>query len=147
MSGLQWREGGPWDPFREIRREVGRILGSIETFGVRVARPFPAINLYDAGDRYVLTAELPGVEPSEIDLTIAGETVALRGERRRPEGASDEQYRRQERPFGRWARSVTLPERVDQAAASARFSHGVLTVALPKDADARPRQIAVSGGD
>ncbi|WP_169974790.1 Hsp20/alpha crystallin family protein [Tautonia rosea] len=144
MNGLPWQGSGPWDPFREIRREVGRLLGNFESLGVRFARPFPAINLYDAGDLYYVTAELPGIDPQEIDLTITGETLTLRGERRRPEGASDDCFRRQERPFGRFGRSVTLPERVDSAAASAQFAHGVLTVTLPKDAEARPRQIAVA---
>jgi HSP20 family protein len=145
MGGLQWQ--GPWDPFQEIRREVGRLLGNIETMGVRVPRPFPSMNLYDAGDQYFLTAELPGVSPREIELSIAGETLTLRGERRRPEGISEDRYRRQERQFGRWARSVTLPDRVDGAGVSASFAHGILMVTLPKDADARPRQIAVSTPD
>ena len=79
MSGLQWQ--GQWDPFREFRREVGRLLGNFESMGVRVARPFPALNLYDDGDRYYLTAELPGVDPKEIDLSIAGATVTIRGEK------------------------------------------------------------------
>lgn len=147
MSGLQWQGPGSWDPFREIRREVGRILGNMESIGVRFARPFPAMNLYDSGDSYYLTAELPGVEPGEIDLTIAGETLTLRGERTRPDGASDDSYRRQERPFGRWSRSVTLPERVHHSGVVARFAHGILTITLPKDADSRPRQITVATAD
>ncbi|QDV32966.1 Hsp20/alpha crystallin family protein [Tautonia plasticadhaerens] len=142
MGGLHWQ--GQWDPFREIRREVGRLLGNIETIGVRLPRPFPAINLYDAGDRFVLAAELPGVSVREIELSIAGETLTLRGERTRPEGVSEDRYRRQERAFGRWSRSITLPERVDGTGVVASFSLGILTVTLPKDAEARPRQIAVS---
>ncbi|RUL88053.1 Hsp20/alpha crystallin family protein [Tautonia sociabilis] len=145
MGGLQWQ--GQWDPFREIRQEVGRLLGNIETMSLRVPRPFPAINLYDEGDRYYLTAELPGISASEIDLGIAGQTVTIRGERRRPEGVPEETYRRQERQFGRWARSVTFPDRIDSAGVSASFARGILTVVVPKNADARPRQIAVSSAE
>ena len=141
MSGLQWQ--GQWDPFREFRREVGRLLGNFDAIGVRLPRPFPAINLYDAGDRYLLTAELPGIDPKEIDLSITAETLTFRGERRCPPGIVEETYRRQERRFGRWSRAVTLPERVDSSKIAAQFAHGILTVTIPKDTDARPRRIDV----
>ena len=65
---------------------------------------YPPLNLYDAGDRYILTVQLPGMAPSDIDLTITGETLTLRGERKRAEGVKDDSYRRQERPMGRWSR-------------------------------------------
>jgi HSP20 family protein len=102
------------------------------------------MNLYDAGDHYLLAVPVPGMSPSEIDLSITGETLTLRGERRRPEGVSDESYRRQERPFGRWTRTVTLPDRVEGSQVSASYALGVLTVTLPKAESARPRQITVS---
>ena len=53
--------------------------------------------------------------PEDLELSITGETLTIRGERKRPEGVSDESYRRQERQFGRWTRTVTLPDRVDSA--------------------------------
>jgi len=133
-----------WDPFREFQREFGRIFESFEPLhNWRVQRPFPAVNLYDAKDRYILTAELPGTTPEGIDLSITGETMTLRGERTRPEGVNDESYRRQERQFGRWSRTVTLPERIDNNGVTAQFAHGILTVTLPKAEEAKPRQIAV----
>lgn len=144
MSGAGWQQR-PWDPFRELQREVGRLFGSLEPLPAwRVARQFPPVNLYDAGDRYVLTAALPGMGPEDLDLSITGETLTLRGERKRSEGVSDESYRRQERPFGRWTRTVTLPDRVESTQVSASYTQGVLTVALPKAESARPRQINVA---
>ena len=143
MSGEPWP--GRWDPLADLRREVGRLFEGFEPLqNWRLHRAFPAINLYDVGDRYVLTAELPGMTAEEIDLSITGEMLTLRGERTRPEGIADERFRRQERPFGRWARTVTLPERIDGAAVSAGFAHGILTVTLPKDEVAKPRQITVA---
>jgi len=126
---------------------VGRLFGSLEPLQTwRQVRQFPPVNLYDAGDRYVLTAAVPGMGPEEIDLSITGETLTLRGERKRPEGVSEESYRRQERPAGRWTRTVTLPDRVEGAQVAASFANGVLTVTLPKSEGARPRQITVSAG-
>lgn len=143
MSGMSWQRR--WDPFREIQREVGRLFESLEPLQTwRVARQFPVINLYDAGDRYILTVPAPGMSPEEIDLSITGETLTLRGERKRPEGVQDESYRRQERPFGRWTRTVTLPDRVESGQVSASYAQGVLTVNLPKAESAKPRQISVS---
>lgn len=145
MTGLPWQRR--WDPFRELQREVGRILESFDPFqSVRRVQVYPPMNLYDAGDHYLLTAQLPGINPGEIELTITGETLTMRGERKRPEGVKDDQYRRQERPMGRWSRTVTLPNRVDGGGVTASFAHGILTVSLPKAEDARPRHIAVTAG-
>ena len=145
MNGLPWQRG--WDPFRELQREVGRIIESFDPFQVaRRVQVYPPMNLYDAGDRYLLTAQLPGMTSGDIELTITGETLTMRGERKRPGGVKDESYRRQERPMGRWSRTVTLPDRVENEKVSASFSNGILTISLPKAAEARPRHIAVTSG-
>lgn len=142
MNGATWQRR--WDPFRELQREVGRLFENLEPLQTwRVTRQFPPINLYDVGDRYVLTVPVPGMVPEELELSITGETLTLRGERKRPEGVSDESYRRQERPFGRRTRTVTLPDRVESGEVSASYSQGVLTVTLPKAESAKPRLISV----
>lgn len=136
---------GPWDPFGDLRREFGRL---IETFpappGWRALPPYPPVNLYEFEGGYLLTAEVPGMEPEALDLSFAGETLTLRGERTRAEGVAEESYRRQERPFGKWSRSVTLPGRVDGDAVSAHYAHGILRVELPRAEEGRPRRIAVT---
>jgi HSP20 family protein len=104
------------------------------------------VNVYDAGEGYILSAQLPGVAAEEVELTITGETLTMRGERKRPEGVKDDSYRRQERPVGRWSRTITLPDRVDGTQVSATFTNGILTVNLPKAENARPRHIAVNSG-
>jgi len=134
-----------WDPFRDLQREVGRLFESLEPLQPwRLTRQYPAINLYDAGDRYLLSAQLPGMIPEDLDLTITGETLTMKGDRKRAEGVSEESYRRQERQFGRWTRTVSLPDRVDSAQVSASFNDGILTVLLPKAEGAKPRHITVT---
>ena len=101
MSGLSWQRR--LDPFQEIQREMGRLFESFEPLPMqtwRLARQFPAVNLYDSGDHYVLTIPASGMNPEDLDLSITGETLTLRGERKRPEGVPEEKYRRQERFFG-----------------------------------------------
>jgi HSP20 family protein len=138
-------DGQRWDPVSEMQREVGRFFDGIESFQNRWAsRPFPAINLYDAGDSYFLTADLPGMAPDAFSLSITGETLLLEGQRTRPEPIDDESYRRQERAFGRWARTVSLPERVDNTRVTADLANGLLTVTLPKVEEPHPRQIAIT---
>lgn len=142
MSGINWQRR--WDPFRDLQREMSRLFETLEPYAMRLVRQYPSINLYDVGDRYMLTAPLPGMAPEDLDLSITGEALTLKGERKRPEGVPDESFRRQERPFGRWTRTLTLPDRVESTQVSASFAQGVLTVTLPKAESARPRQITVS---
>jgi HSP20 family protein len=133
-----------WDPLRELRREMGRILESFESW--RLPRHFPALNLHDAGDRFVVSAELPGLKAGDVELTLTGDALTLRGERRRDPLVPDESYRRLERPFGAWSRTLTLPGRIDPDGVSASLALGVLTVVLPKAEEVRPRQIPVTMG-
>lgn len=143
MSGLNWQRR--WDPFRDLQREVGRLFENFEPISQwRVARAFPTVNLYESNDRYVLTAQLPGVGPEDVDLSITGDTLTLKGERKRPAGVSEEGYRRQERQYGRWTRTITLPDRVESSEASAGFADGILTVSIPKSETAKPRHINVT---
>lgn len=148
MTNFPWQGG--WDPFRELQREMGKLLDGLDPFQLhrlRNVREYPPLNIHDAGDVYVLTAQIPGMAPDEVELTISGETLTMRGERKRPEGVKDESYRRQERPVGRWSRTITLPDRVDSAQVSASFANGILVVQLPKAESAKPRHITVGSGN
>jgi len=133
-----------WDPFREFHREVGRIFETLATPRAWRARAYPALNLYETDTSFVVAAEVPGMEAESLDLSLVGETLTIRGERTRPEGVPEERFRRQERPFGRWSRSIALPGRVDGAKVAAHYADGILTVTLPKADELRPRQIAVT---
>jgi HSP20 family protein len=143
VSDLNWRQR--WDPFHELQREMGRLFENLDPIqSTRRASRYPPLNLYDAGDRYILSVQLPGLAPADIDLTITGETLTLRGERKRTEGVKEDSYRRQERPMGRWSRTITLPDRVESTQVSASFADGILTVSIPRAESAKPRQILVT---
>jgi HSP20 family protein len=134
-----------WDPFEELQREMGRLFESLDPKNsTRQVHRYPPLNLYDAADRYILSVQLPGMEPSDIELTITGETLTLRGERTWAEGVKEDSYRRQERPMGRWSRTITLPDRVESARVGACLADGILTVTFPKAEAAQPRQIVVT---
>lgn len=143
MAGPDW--SGGWEPFHEFQREMGRLFQSFDPFqAFRHVRAFPPMNLYTTGEEFLLSVQLPGMSPEEVELTVTSETLTLRGERRRPEGVKDDSYRRQERFMGRWSRTIALPDRVDEARVTAQFADGVLTVRLPRAEGTRPRHIALT---
>lgn len=137
-----------WDPLGELNRELDRLL---ETMRLplrteREPRELPVVNVYETEFEFLLTAELPGVPPEKVDVTVIAGTMTIQAERGAPEGVAPEQFRRHERPGGKWLRSLTIPDRVDESLVAAEFIDGVLKVHLPKLAAPPPRQIPVHSG-
>ncbi len=104
---------------------------------------YPPVNLYEHSDGYVLVAELPGVEPSEIDVSIEGSTVTIRGERKIDYAESEANLHRLERQSGGFRRAFELPATIDADAVEASSKNGVLILRLPKTLEHRPQQITV----
>ena len=134
--------GGGMDPFQEMRRlqdEVNRLVSSA---GPRPAPGFPAINAFAKEDGIVITAELPGVDPGGLDVSVFRDTLTLRGTRE-PEAADPRSYHRRERRQGQFVRTVTLPFRVDPDRVEANMEHGVLRLTLHRPEEDKPRRIAI----
>jgi len=146
MPIFQW--GRHWEAFHDVEREVDRLLRNVNlTFqGLRVGRQYPAVNLYELENEYLLTVELPGVRAENLELTIAGGMLTMKGSRDDHHEPSEERYRRQERPRGAWQRSLTLPGRVNEEELSAEFSNGILQIHLRRPPEVQPRQIPVVDG-
>ena len=143
VSDLHWRRR--WDPFHDLQREVGRLFETLDPIQSTGGRTDTHPSIFTTLEiDIILSVQLPGLAPADIDLTITGETLTLRGERKRAEGVKEDSYRRQERPMGRWSRTITLPDRVESTQVSASFADGILTVSLPRAESAKPRQIAVT---
>jgi len=141
MSLWTWRPG--WDPFGELQRQVDRLFDlTIRQFW-QTDRPYPPLNLYETGAEYVLVASVPGARPEDIELSVLGDTLILRGERRVRQNVAEDAYRRQERWYGKWSRSVQLPEQADANQIGATLEHGLLVVRIPKAAQAVARQIPI----
>jgi HSP20 family protein len=114
----------------------------------RLARgtPFPPVNLYETTDGFVLSAELPGLQAKDVELSIEGNRLTLRGERK-IEVPDDQQtsLHRRERASGVFRRTIELPAHVDAEKAQAVYRNGVLWLRIPKAPEAQPRRIAVQG--
>jgi HSP20 family protein len=162
MSSTRW---DPWSEFVSLREAMNNLLE--ESF---VSRPRPgegdpaggqtraaatqttasglAVDIRESADGYEVTASVPGVSPDQVEITVLGDRLRIRGERRDDAEQRDPGGRwiLRERRFGAFERSVTLPSAVKADAASADFKDGVLTITLPKADEARPRSIPVRPG-
>ncbi len=103
----------------------------------------PSVDVYEDAEGVTLMAELPGMTASDIDLRIENGILTLKGERKLEREEHKDNYRRQERFFGAFMRSFTLPSTVDADRVRAESKHGVLTVFLPKREETKPKQIKV----
>jgi HSP20 family protein len=133
-------------PFADIERtldEMNRVFDIFEgPLGLR-SMPrgtFPAVNVYETEEQYLLRADVPGVDPKDLDLSVAENTVTLTGKRN---DEQDVRYYRRERPVGSFTRTVTLAERIDGNKVKADYKNGVLNVVVPKMESAKPKSIEI----
>jgi len=103
----------------------------------------PALDVHQTADEIVVTAALPGLKAEDVDITITGQTLSIRGEFKAHEEVTRDQYLYRERRFGTFHRQLQLPVRVQGDAATATFEDGVLRLSIPKAEEVKPRQIQV----
>jgi len=103
----------------------------------------PVVDIYEREGNIELKAELPGVDPKEVDVHVENNVLTLRGERHVDKEVERENYHRVERSYGTFTRSFTLPTVVDTEKIKAEFKEGVLHLTLPKKEEAKPKQIAI----
>lgn len=139
------RADRPGTPFDELRHEMDRLLGRFAGDAPSASRGvFPAVNLYETGDAYVLTAELPGVGASDLDVALEGSTLVLRGERKLDYSAdAATAVHRRERQSGSFRRAFELPAEIEAEKVEAVQRCGVLMLRLPKAPQHKPHRIAV----
>ena len=133
-----------FSPFAMLRGDMDRAFEDL-LWGFPMAqrpREFPAVNLWEEGERLFAEFELPGMSMQDLQLELTGNELSLRGERR-TEAGDGQTYHRRERGTGRFARVLRLPFEVDARGVVATLEHGVLLVELPKSEAARPRRIEV----
>ncbi|MVA74618.1 Hsp20 family protein [Auraticoccus sp. F435] len=133
-----------FDPFADFDAMAKQLMG-LGTEGGRVPRFMP-VDLYKSGDHYVLLADLPGVDPGSVDVSIDNGTLTVTAERtaRTEEGV---QWLTSERFAGRFRRQVSLGEGIDTEGISASYDNGVLSVVIPVAERAKPRRVEISRKD
>jgi HSP20 family protein len=134
-----------FDPFLEMRRlqqEMNQRLAGLNT---AAAQEFPPINLWVGEDSVAVTAEMPGISPDEVDLTVRENTLTVKGERKPQVEDEKLAWHRRERAYGSFTRTVQLPFRVDPQQVEANFANGMLEVELHRPEGDRPKKIQIKG--
>jgi HSP20 family protein len=130
-----------WDPFREMREVMRRwpedIFEDIEV------RPYVEADVYETDEDVVVKMPVSGVKPDDIDISVTGDTVTIKGERKQEEEEKKKNYYYKEVRYGSFARSFTLPAAVQADKAEAKFKNGMLTLTIPKSEEAKPKVIKV----
>lgn len=149
-----------WEPFRDLlamQDRMSRLFN--ETFGrdvplyreetASLSRWAPAVDVYETGNHLVVKAELPGVDPKDLEVHIEDNTLFLKGERKLEKEVKEENYHRMERSYGSFTRSFALPGSVDAENTSAEYKDGVLTLTMPKREEAKRKTIKIqtTGGE
>ncbi len=142
-----------FEPFREfatLQDRINRVFRDSYSAGqddsLSTSSFAPAVDVYEDEHKVSLKIEVPGIDEKDIDVRIENNTLTVHGERKIEKEEKEENYRRVERQYGSFTRTFTLPQTVDTENVSATYDKGVLKIALPKKAEAKPKQIKVSVG-
>ncbi len=138
-----WTDGDPLDRWFE---------GMVPSFWRRMPRTMsdepvvysPPVDIYQDGDQVVVKAELPGVKADDIELTIHGDTMTLKGSKKFEEKGRDGGYQYTERRYGEFLRTFSLPTPVDESKVKADFKEGVLEIHMPIAEEAKPHRISIA---
>ena len=140
-----------WEPFRDLislREAMDRL------FEESVVRPRTewlasagagtlAVDMYETDDAIVVKSAIPGIKPEDLDISITSDTLTIKGETKFEEEIKEEHFIRQERRYGSFCRSLTIPMPVVAGKAEAKFENGILTLTLPKAEEVKPKAIKV----
>ncbi len=148
MDLVQWR------PFREVSRlrsEMDRLWDEYFGSGRRALQPLeeawmPAVDISETSDKITVKAEIPGMEAKDIDISMVGDTLTIKGEKKAEREEKDENFHLVERTYGSFSRSMKLPAAVDADKVEATYKNGVLTVVLPKKEEVKPKTIEIKTG-
>ena len=146
MSIIRWR---PTRDLLSIRDEVNRLFDNFFTGvperrrGLLEGEWAPSVDVAETENDVVVTAELPGVEQDDVDITITDDILTLKGEKKEEKEVKEKNYHRIERSYGSFQRSISLPSGVQADKAKAIYKDGVLHITLPKAEEAKPKQIKI----
>jgi HSP20 family protein len=137
-----------WEPVREmmsLREAMDRLFDDAFTRPISVSgvSGMPAIDMYQTNDDVVVKATLPGLNAEDVDITVTGETLTLRGEFKQENEEKETNYHIREQRYGSFERSVLLPTDVESNKAKADFDNGILTITMPIAEAVKPKSITI----
>ncbi len=139
-----------WRPFREVsrlRREMDRLWDDYFGGGRRGLKPLaefaPAVDVKETAEAVVVKAEVPGMEAKDINISVTGDVLTIKGEKKAEREEKEENYHLVERSYGSFSRSLVLPAAVNLDQIEAKYDKGVLTVTCPKKEEVKPKPIEI----
>ena len=139
----------PWRPFREVTTFKGEFDRLFEDFWGRLPewRPerewLPALDVSETKDKVLVKVELPGIDPKDIEVSVQGDVLTIKGERKQEKEDKEEDYHRIERIYGSFCRTLRLPTIAETAKVTATYKDGVLKLEVPKKEEAKAKKIEV----
>jgi HSP20 family protein len=130
------------NPFSEIRRLQSQMNRLFDDY--RNEDDFPAVNMYGNEEQIVLTAELPGIDPKDLNLNVVQNQISLEGERKPYQPTTEVTYHRRERGCGKFFRSFRLPFDIDRDNVKADYKNGILTITMERAEETKPRKITIN---
>lgn len=139
-----WGTASPWEEMARMQRTMNRMFRNMQpAFGSRVSSGYPAMNVWANEEGLVVTAELPGIDPEALDISVVDKTLTVSGNRAPESLEEGEVYHRREREYGKFTRSFQLPYTIEADAVEAVYEKGVLQITLPRAEADKPRKITV----
>jgi HSP20 family protein len=140
-----------WKPFREVsrlHREMDRLWDDFFGPARKAFRPLeaewaPAVDVSETADKVVIKAEVPGMEAKDIDISLSGDVLTVKGEKKSEREEKKESYHLVERSYGSFTRSLRLPAAVEADKIQANYKRGVLTITCPKKEEAKAKAIEI----
>jgi HSP20 family protein len=141
-----------WEPFRDLlttQDRFNRLFNQTfsNVFGeddVKLGTWSPAVDIYENEQSVVLKAELPGIDPKDVEVRVENNTLFLKGQRKFENEVKEENYHRIERSYGSFTRTFALPGTVNAEKVEAEYKGGILTLTMPKREEAKPKTIKIS---
>jgi len=137
---MLYRTLDPWRQISDIQREMNRLF-NVRSLGNR--HEYPSINVWTDADKAMVTAELPGYDKNDVDISLIGDMLRLHGSRKAPECKEDECFHRQERNYGTFDREIKLPFAINAKNIEATFKNGVLNISLHRAEEDKPKKIEI----
>ena len=144
MELIPWRRFGGLSPFREEMDDLwSRFFGELPKMRAFEGDWSPSVDISETKDNFVVKAELPGLEAKDVNVSISGNMLTIKGEKKKEEEEKDEHHHYVERYYGSFQRSFQLPTNVKTDKIDATFDKGVLKVTLPKTEEAKKKEIKI----
>lgn len=135
----------PWGLLNQLQKELERAHeGEVGDGSIATAEWAPAVDIKEDTERFVLHADIPGVQPEDIDVSMEDGVITIKGEKKTEATTEKEGYKRVERNYGTFYRRFSLPDTADSEAISAKSRNGVLEIVIPKREAIKPKKIAVA---